>query len=99
MASDRIRNAAPRKGLRVRVPCPPLPKPLPCKGFSFCPDCLAANGLQLDGTDEQHKTCFDSRDSRLFELIEAWPVLPEEIKTSIEALVRSASSWALARMD
>ncbi len=24
MASNRIRNAAPRKGLRVRVPCPPL---------------------------------------------------------------------------
>ena len=37
MASGIIGNDVPRKGLRVRVPCPPLPKPVFSLAFFVFP--------------------------------------------------------------
>lgn len=37
MASGIIGNDVPRKGLRVRVPCPPLPKPVVSLAFFVFP--------------------------------------------------------------
>lgn len=66
MASGLIGNEVPRQGLRVRLPCPPLPEPLPpsFRAAMVAPWTDLIHGIRWHASNDAETTEVETRSCR-----------------------------------